>query len=830
MNILSKLSLKFPWIVLIIATLLGACGVFYSVKLYTNLRTDLEELLPTTARSVVDLGEVSHRLESIDNLSVVVLSEDTVNSKRFIIDLAKELETYPKNIISSVETNIKNELAFFKDRSALYMDLRDLKNIRDYIEKRINYEKLLYNPLTIFSEVETPEPHIDLQGMKLKYDKKGGHYADFPDGFYATKDEKKRVILVNMPSRSLTNGEGGSVHKLKAAVLESIQKLKPETYAKDLKIIYTGGVQNNIEEQAALVADLELSTIVVLILVGAALFFFFRAYRASLALLLSLLMGTFWTFGVSYFLVGYLNANSAFLGSIVIGNGINFPIIFLARYLEERRGNESHENALDKALKNTALSTWTAALAAGLSYGSLALTGFRGFRQFGIIGLVGMVLCWIASFTVLPSMLTLLDRFKSLKPHRAAPRALIAEAIASFIQKFPKAITIVSLLITLLSVASISRYSKKIIETDLTKLRNKESMEKGSGYYSIYVDEIFQRYLSPMIILPRDRTHTALIADQLKKKKEAEGANSLIASVQTIEDFLPKQANEKRALIEEIRTLLPENILKKLSPSDQKSARELLNSSSNESLKEADLPPLVRNKFREKDGSIGKLVVVEPPLKNVTDDGDRLISFIHELRETADSIAPGTPVAGTLPISSDMIESIIKDGPKATLFAFIAVVVLVILLFQIPSVFLPVLAALMMGVLWLFGFIFIFWYKINFLNFIALPITFGIGVDYAVNIFTRYKEEGSESLMRVIRETGGAVMLCSFTTTVGYGSLLIAQNQAFVSFGTLAVIGEFTCLTAAILSLPALLLWAKNKKSISSKSLEDTHESVSSET
>ena len=36
-------------------------------------------------------------------------------------------------------------------------------------------------------------------------------------------------------------------------------------------------------------------------------------------------------------MVGHLNANTAFLGSIVVGNGINVSIILTARYLEERR-------------------------------------------------------------------------------------------------------------------------------------------------------------------------------------------------------------------------------------------------------------------------------------------------------------------------------------------------------------------------------------------------------------------------------------------------------------------------------------------------------------
>jgi predicted RND superfamily exporter protein len=40
---------------------------------------------------------------------------------------------------------------------------------------------------------------------------------------------------------------------------------------------------------------------------------------------------------------------------------------------------------------------------------------------------------------------------------------------------------------------------------------------------------------------------------------------------------------------------------------------------------------------------------------------------------------------------------------------------------------------------------------------------------------------------------------------IGYAALLVADNQAIQSFGLTAVIGEFTCLSAALLALPALL-------------------------
>lgn len=114
-----------------------------------------------------------------------------------------------------------------------------------------------------------------------------------------------------------------------------------------------------------------------------------------------------------------------------------------------------------------------------------------------------------------------------------------------------------------------------------------------------------------------------------------------------------------------------------------------------------------------------------------------------------------------------------------------------------------VLLSLAVGVLWMGGAGALMHMKLNFLNFVALPITFGIGVDYAVNIFARLASEPRERHAHALAETGGAVALCSSTTIIGYSSLLIASNGALVSFGKLANLGELGCLLAAVLLVPA---------------------------
>jgi predicted RND superfamily exporter protein len=117
---------------------------------------------------------------------------------------------------------------------------------------------------------------------------------------------------------------------------------------------------------------------------------------------------------------------------------------------------------------------------------------------------------------------------------------------------------------------------------------------------------------------------------------------------------------------------------------------------------------------------------------------------------------------------------------------------------------LAVLTVLLVGVVWMLGGAAWTDSKLNFVNFIVLPITFGIGCEYPFNVYDRTRIlDGDVSL--ALRRTGGAVALCSYTTVVGYGSLLFNDFQSLQSFGRLAMSGEIACLTGALFVLPALL-------------------------
>jgi predicted RND superfamily exporter protein len=113
---------------------------------------------------------------------------------------------------------------------------------------------------------------------------------------------------------------------------------------------------------------------------------------------------------------------------------------------------------------------------------------------------------------------------------------------------------------------------------------------------------------------------------------------------------------------------------------------------------------------------------------------------------------------------------------------------------------------------WLFGvsmlvaFLYLKNVKLNFLNFIVLPITFGIGADYSHNLMQRYLAEKGQNLERVFIETGGALVLCSLTTSIGYIALMFSINKGIASFGVAAAVGELTCLLSSVLILPSFLV------------------------
>jgi uncharacterized protein len=223
-----------------------------------------------------------------------------------------------------------------------------------------------------------------------------------------------------------------------------------------------------------------------------------------------------------------------------------------------------------------------------------------------------------------------------------------------------------------------------------------------------------------------------------------------------------------------------------------------------------DVPSRLKLPFREKDGTEGRIVLVYPTLATDSGNGKAQIAHAKLVREAARSGDPSARVAGQVVLTSDILDSIMGDGKFAATLSFLAVAVLTLVVMRSLRDSAWVLASLCLGVLWMFGWVGLLRLKLNFVNFAVLPITFGIGVDYAVNFYQRYRQ--SSTVDEALAASGGAVTLCSASTIIGYATLLTADNMAIQSFGLLAVLGELTCLSAALFALPAALAWRDRRR------------------
>ena len=184
-----------------------------------------------------------------------------------------------------------------------------------------------------------------------------------------------------------------------------------------------GPVATAIASREAVERDILWVTVTCLIIVAISIALYFRRLHSLPLIATSAVIGTVMAFAVAELAFGYVNSSTAFLGSIILGNGINYAIMLMSRYEEYRAAGESTYDAMERAIAGVTRGTGVAAICASAAYASLMLTKFRGFYQFGVMAAFGVLFCWALTFTVLPAIFFLFDRRASAKKqrHRARP-------------------------------------------------------------------------------------------------------------------------------------------------------------------------------------------------------------------------------------------------------------------------------------------------------------------------------------------------------------------------------------------------------------------------
>ncbi|UJR81008.1 efflux RND transporter permease subunit [Sandaracinus amylolyticus] len=814
-----------PWGFVVVALLLSIGALPLVAQL--ELDSDFQALLPEHAQSVRDLDEIRARFGGTSTLALAITASegaDVREARDLARALAPRIEGMDALQVASVDWNVADFERFVSAHRHLYADLDDLVAIRDALQERLDWERARANPFFIdLGDEAPPDPEAVIDRIQRDADEARRAMDRFPEGFY---QHPERAIVFLFVRTGIRGGESGAIDRLIAAIEREADDVRGTRASASrsagtsvgwesgtLRIDYGGDLMDVREENEALKEAVQDSTIVTVVLLLASIFVFFMRWRAAPLLLATLIAPTLVTFAAAELVVDYLNASSAFLGSIIVGNGVNSSVMWLGRYFEERRAGRDVPSAIRATHEGTWAGTFAAALAASLAYGSLLVTDYRGFRDFGFIGALGMMLCWVAAYAVLPVLVVITERWRPMVFGESEKRlkGVYGVLFAKLALDRPRAMLVVCAVLSIVSAIGVGlAVAGDPLEYDFRNLQAERGEESRVSQVNAWMGETVEetRTGSALAILAPTRDDVASLRAQLERY--GENHPNVIGAVRTIEDLMPRDQDAKRPVIGELRRLLLE-VRPYVSEARRRQIDEQLPPERVDPVRVEDLPASVSRPFMERDGTLGRLVFVEHAEGRDTWDGRYMIEWSSAVRSARTEDGARPAVAGVAVVFSDLLQTIFEDGPQAIGASFLATMILLLFTFRRQRERVLALVSMFAGVLWMTGLLAATGARLNFLNMIAFPITFGIGVEYGVNYVKRFLEEkdargdGVSAVRAALEGAGGAVILCSLTTLIGYISLYTSANRALNSFGLAMSLGEVTCLISSLLALPAVL-------------------------
>jgi uncharacterized protein len=814
---LALLQARRPYTFLLFFMLLAAAGSWRASKL--RLVTDFSSLLADEQPSVVELHRILTHIRGMSNVFVVLEGSDPATLRRAADVLTPRLRAIGSPYVARAQSGVQEARRFLMPRAGLYLSEADLDDLEQRLgeQERAAFRKEIGADL---DDEEAPTAPLGPDEIAGRLHERLGRPKDYPDGYYLGRTPAGWAQVVALKAAVATGDlELGreTLDRVESVVDRTLDELG---LTARVKAGYAGDLITGMAEYQLVrrdVVDVGGFGIAMVLLV---LVIFFRTPLPLVALGGTIGVGCALTFGFTELALGHLNVATAFLFSIVAGNGINFGIIWMSRYLEERRPGRSVAGAIVRALDRTYAATLTAAGAAGTAYAALGISNFRGFRHFAIIGASGMAFCWLVTYTLLPAIVVLLERVRRfwLRPgwRRSVPFTRLEWPAVWLVRRLPRVTLATTLALGVAGAIVGVRYlARGALEYDMHHLRSDPNTTGDLYRVSHIASTILDSGGSAsMIVLTERPEDTPVVARLLREKRDSvPHATRPFEDVRTVDDLVPpNQAEHLQRLRKLARRIGRAHDRGAIDDTTWAKTEPLLPTADVAPFSVGDLPFELREPFTEKDRSIGRILYVEATAGQSDSNLHYLLRWADAFRSTR--LPDGRVVhgSGSPVIFADLLRSSLVDMPRSVLLSLALTALSVALFFRRLRGTAFVLGTLALALAWMMGAMGVADVRLSFVNFIALPITFGIGVDYPVNIYGRYLQDRAAGILTAVQGTGGPVTLCSLTTSLGYVALLRAHNQAVRSLGAVAVLGEITCLAAALLFLPAALtVWERRQ-------------------
>jgi hopanoid biosynthesis associated RND transporter like protein HpnN len=844
-----KQCIGHPWVVVIIAILITAASVGYSVRHFA-LNADINKLLspdlPWRKREIA----FNALFPQFDVIIAVVQAPTPELANQATAELAGSLAKR-RELFRSVTTPGDGE--FFARNGFLFQPPEQLKLTLDRLTSAEPLIEVLASDPSLrgitqtlsFGIMGTQRGQITLDAMTrpmtmaaatvervLANEKTSFSWLTLVSGQAPNIDEVRQIILIR-PILDFAALEPGKVASDTIRATAADLKLA-ERYQANVRL--TGPVPMADEEFATIKENALLNGSITILVV---LFILWRALgsgRIILAVFLNLVVGLAITAALGLLMVGALNLISVYFAVLFVGLGVDFGIQFSVRYRSVRHTIPDLGKALLETGRFVAAPLTLAACATAAGFLSFLPTDYKGVSELGLIAGVGMLIAFATSVTLLPALLYM------FKPP-GEPEALGYPALApvdNFMARHR-----IKILTTVLLVVLAGSPLLYWVRFDFNPMNLRSpKVESVATYLELKSDP--ENNANNIDILAPSLAEADAMAAKLRALPEVKRAV-------TLSTFVPAQQDEKLKLIQDAaKTLDPSlNPTEVMAPPSNDEVIAALNSTAqgltNAAASQNGPGAGAANRLA---GDLIALARADEAVRKRADAAfiPTLRTALNALRAlltaekiTLDTIPPDMRRQWTTPdgrarvtvspagdpnnnevlrkfarvvtaIAPDAVGGpiLILDASRTIVFAFAeagacALVSIFILLWitlrRLGDVLLTLIPLILAGIVTL-ELCVIIDLPLNYANIIAVPLLLGVGVAFKIYYIMAWREGQTNLLQSVLTR---AVMFSAATTATAFGSLFFSSHPGTSSMGELLALALVCTLAAAALFQPILM-------------------------
>jgi uncharacterized protein len=253
-----------------------------------------------------------------------------------------------------------------------------------------------------------------------------------------TPDDVRTAVSLDGPTPATVFELGLVDSRAQESVAAAKDGLQPiaETIAADLGGTFVQVTGSPFVREGSLDGTnraLQVSLPVAVLLCLAVATIFLRSIRYGLASIVPILMVVTWLYAFME-LAGYaINLVTATIAAVSIGIGISFAIHFIARYRTELERTGDRVTAVSNTGEGTGVALVASAASSAVGFAILALAPMPLFAAYGLLTALMILMALIATLVVLPGVLMLITRDRSVTddpsaspPASQTPRASMA--------------------------------------------------------------------------------------------------------------------------------------------------------------------------------------------------------------------------------------------------------------------------------------------------------------------------------------------------------------------------------------------------------------------